>query len=150
MTKFSFSWAVNGGNGGVKNKMFNNSSILTGKKHVVQIYKIKLQKITYQNEVPRSERFKVCCTTWYQDPGDRYTWFCGHFWNFVKLFKKCLNKILVIKKEKNIFHFINIFLSVNSSEAIYIFWPFFARALWSQKLPFWQKNNFTKFVFILF
>ena len=34
--------AVNGGNGGVKNKMLNNGSILTGKKYVVQIYKIKL------------------------------------------------------------------------------------------------------------
>ena len=33
---------VNGGNGGVKNKMLNNGSILTGKKYVVLIYKIKL------------------------------------------------------------------------------------------------------------
>ena len=41
VTKFSFSClpplAVNGGNGGVKNKMLNNGSILTGKKYVVQI-----------------------------------------------------------------------------------------------------------------
>jgi hypothetical protein len=37
----------NGGNGGVKNKKLNNGSILTGKKYVVQIYKIKLHtKIT--------------------------------------------------------------------------------------------------------
>ena len=34
--------AVNGGNGGVKNKMLNNGSISTGKKYVLQIYKIKL------------------------------------------------------------------------------------------------------------
>ena len=49
--------AVNGGNGGVKNKMLNNSSILTGKKkYVVQIYKIKLHTKNHvdwiKNEVP--------------------------------------------------------------------------------------------------
>ena len=33
---------VNSGNSSVKNKMLNNSSILPGKKYVVQIYKIKL------------------------------------------------------------------------------------------------------------
>ena len=49
--------AVNGGNGGVKNKMLNNGSILTGKKYVVQIYKIKLHTKNHvdwiKNEVPR-------------------------------------------------------------------------------------------------
>ena len=42
--------AANDGNGGVKNKMLNNGSILTGKKYVVQIYKIKPRT---KNEVPR-------------------------------------------------------------------------------------------------
>ena len=67
--KFSFSFpkilvalvyrhlAVNGGNGGVKNKMVNNGLILTGKKYVVQIYKIKLHTKNHvdwiKNEVPR-------------------------------------------------------------------------------------------------
>ena len=49
--------AVNGGNGGVKNKMLNNGSILTAKKYFVQIYKIKLHKKNHvdwiKNEVPR-------------------------------------------------------------------------------------------------
>ena len=49
--------AVNGGNGGVKNKMLNNCSILTGEKYVVQIYKIKLhtknQVDWIKNEEPR-------------------------------------------------------------------------------------------------
>ena len=49
--------AVNGGNGGVKNKMLNNGSILTGKKYVVQIYKIRLHTKNHvdwiKNEVPR-------------------------------------------------------------------------------------------------
>ena len=60
MTKFSFSClhhlAVNGGNGGVKNKMLNNSSILTGKRYVVQIYEIKPHTKNHvdwiKNEVP--------------------------------------------------------------------------------------------------
>ena len=49
--------AVNGGNGGVKNKMLNNGLILTGKKYVVQIYKIRLHTKNHvdwiKNEVPR-------------------------------------------------------------------------------------------------
>ena len=49
--------AVNGGNGGVKNKMLNNGSIKTGKKYVLQIYKIKLHTKNHidwiKNEVPR-------------------------------------------------------------------------------------------------
>jgi hypothetical protein len=49
--------AVNSGNGGFKNKMLNNGSILTGKKYVVQIYKIKLHTKNHvdwiKNEVPR-------------------------------------------------------------------------------------------------
>ena len=49
--------AVNGGNGGVKNKMLNNDSILTGKRYVVQIYKIELNTKNHadwiKNEVPR-------------------------------------------------------------------------------------------------
>ena len=44
--------AVNGGNSGVKNKMLNNGSILTGKNYVVQKYKIKLHtKIMLKNHV---------------------------------------------------------------------------------------------------
>ena len=50
VTKFSL-------NGGVKIKMLNNDSILTGKKYVVQIYKIKLHTKNHvdwiKNEVPR-------------------------------------------------------------------------------------------------
>ena len=42
VTKFCFSCFSLGGNGGVKNKMLNNGSILMRKKYVVQIYKIKL------------------------------------------------------------------------------------------------------------
>ena len=61
VTKFSFlvyrHSAVNGGNGGVKNKMLNNGQILTGKKYVVQIYEIKLHTKNHvdwiKNEVPR-------------------------------------------------------------------------------------------------
>ena len=61
VTNFNFLFyrhsAVNGGNGGVKNKMLNNGSILTGKKYVVQIYKIKLHTKNHvdwiKNEVPR-------------------------------------------------------------------------------------------------
>ena len=58
VTKFSFSCLPPlGGNGGVKNKMLNNCSILTGKKYVVQIYKIKLHTKNHvdwiKNEVPR-------------------------------------------------------------------------------------------------
>ena len=49
--------AVNGGNGDVKKKMLNNGSILTGKKNVVQIYKIKLHTKNHvdwiKNKVPR-------------------------------------------------------------------------------------------------
>ena len=49
--------AVNGGNGGVKNKMLNNGSIITRKKYVVQIYKIKLHTKNHvdwiKNEAPR-------------------------------------------------------------------------------------------------
>ena len=44
-------------NGGVKNKMLNNGSILAGKKYVVQRYKIKLHTKNHvdwiKNEVPR-------------------------------------------------------------------------------------------------
>ena len=40
VTKFSFSCLPP--LGGVKKKILNNSSILTGKKYVAQIYKIKL------------------------------------------------------------------------------------------------------------
>ena len=44
-------------NGGVKNKMLNNCSILTGKKYVEKIYKIKLHTKNHvdwiKNEVPR-------------------------------------------------------------------------------------------------
>ena len=61
VTKFSFSCltplAVFGGNGGVKNKMLNNGSILTVKIYVVQSYKIKLHTKNHvdwiKNEVPR-------------------------------------------------------------------------------------------------
>ena len=46
LTKFTFSFLPPLGgiqrNVGVRNKMLNNGSILTGKKYVVQIYKIKL------------------------------------------------------------------------------------------------------------
>jgi hypothetical protein len=49
--------AVNGGNGGVKNKMLNFGLILTGKENVVQIYKIKLHTKSHvdwiKNEVTR-------------------------------------------------------------------------------------------------
>ena len=49
--------AVNGSNGGVKNKMLNNGSILTGKVYVVQMYQIKLHTKNHvdwiKNEVPR-------------------------------------------------------------------------------------------------
>ena len=48
---------VNGGDGGVKNKMLNNGSILTKRKYVVQIYKIKLHTKNHidwiKNEVPK-------------------------------------------------------------------------------------------------
>ena len=95
------------------------------------------------------ERFKVCCTTWYQDPGDRYTWSCWHFEKNFQLFLKCLNNILVIKKEKKLKKcFFFWFMALKSYEAF--FWPFYARALWPQKWSFWQKNYFTKFVFTLF
>ena len=58
VTKFKFSCLpALGGNGGGKNKMLNNGSILTGKKYVVQIYKIKLHTKNHvdwiKNEVPR-------------------------------------------------------------------------------------------------
>ena len=58
VTKFNFFYlSPRVGNGGVKNKMLNNGSILTGKKYVVQIYKIKLHTKNHvdwiKNEVAR-------------------------------------------------------------------------------------------------
>ena len=58
MTKLSFSFLPPlGGNGGVKNKMLNNGTILTGKKYVVQIHKIKIYTkkhvVWIKNEEPR-------------------------------------------------------------------------------------------------
>ena len=38
---FACHLAVNGGKGGVKNKMLKNNQILTGKMYIVQIYKRK-------------------------------------------------------------------------------------------------------------
>ena len=58
VSKFSFSCLPPlGGNGWVKNKMLNNGSILTEKKYVVQISKIKLHTKNHvdwiKNEVAR-------------------------------------------------------------------------------------------------
>ena len=46
-------------NGGVKNKMLNNSSILTGKQYVVQIYKIKLHTKNHVDWIKHEEPREV-------------------------------------------------------------------------------------------
>ena len=76
--------------------MLNNGSILTGKKYVVQIYKIKLHT---KNHVD---------------------WIKNEVLNFFPFFFKCFNNILVIKKEKKLkFIFFFNFLAQKSYEAFF-------------------------------
>ena len=80
---------------------------------------------------------KICCKNIY----NKATYQKSRWLDKKLLLKKCLNNILVMKKEK-------VGNALKSYEAF--FWPFYSRVLWPQKWSFWQKNYFTQFVFTLF